>query len=280
MVGRSSRQRTGTEQEYVTGPKQPSSSWKEHLTYNGKLCYSLAHRPARGSRSWRQNIYSKPKPPPPSANNSNPPKFLMLLHTSHQPHQSNSTQANRKRKHGVVADSADPFTFKRPRSTHPLHFNLISLPAEDRYQQAADLLDAPVNYLREAFPGLEEQDPGNLLPYNDWQPLPYPRRMKRSTGRGRSTPKPPSTGSISEEAQDGDVNNYTGGQGEKLALQWSGQMDGSSDFPEPARQGGRDSTFCFPKEVIVDFFSNLCSVDDAPSRGNRYGKLIGEIGRR
>ncbi|KFZ13964.1 hypothetical protein V502_06327 [Pseudogymnoascus sp. VKM F-4520 (FW-2644)] len=178
--------------------------------------------------------------------------------------------ANRKRKHGVVADPANPFTPKRPRSTHPLHFNLISLPAEDRYQQAADLLDAPVNYLREAFPGLEEQDPGNLLPYNDWQPLPYPRRMKHSTGRGRSTPKPPSTGFTSEKAQDGDVNNYTGGQGEKLALQWNGQVDGSSDFPEPARQGGRDSTFCFPKEVIVDFFSNLCSVDDEPSRGNRY----------
>ncbi|KAL5345859.1 hypothetical protein ACLOAV_008885 [Pseudogymnoascus australis] len=195
----------------------------------------------------------------------------MLLHTSHKQHQSNPIQVNRKRKHSVVADPANLFTHKRPRSTHhPLHFNLITLPAEERYRQAADLLDAPVHYLREAFPNLEEQTPIQLLPYNDWSPLPYPRRMKRSTGRGRSTPRPPSTGSTSEKGQDGDMNNHTGRQREKLALQWGGQMDGSSDYPEPASQDGRDSTFCFPKEAIVDFFSNLCSVDDEPSRGNGY----------
>ncbi|OBT69780.1 hypothetical protein VE03_00727 [Pseudogymnoascus sp. 23342-1-I1] len=183
-----------------------------------------------------------------------------------------TNMANRKRRHSVVADPANnPFSSKRPRSTHhPLHFNFITLPAEERYLQAVDLLGAPVNYLREAFPGLEEQTPSQPVPYNDWPPLHYSRRMKHSTGRGRNTPKPQSTGSTSEKGQNGDMNNYTGGQGEKLALQWGGQVDGSSDYPEPASHSGRDSTFCIPKEVIVDFFSNLCSVDDGPSRGNEY----------
>lgn len=200
----------------------------------------------------------------------------MLLYTSRKPHQSNTIQANRKRRHDVVVDPTHNFTPKRPRSIHPHHFDLTTLPAEERYRQAADLLDVPVNHLRVFIPNLAGQEPDQLLPYNDWEPLPYQRRMKRSTGRGRSIPKPRSTSSTSEKTLDGDLNNYTGEQEEKLALQWNGQVDGSSDFPEPASQGGRDSTFCFPKDAIVDFFSNFCSVDDEPSQRNGYGKLIGK----
>lgn len=210
----------------------------------------------------------------------------MLLYTSsHQRHHSNSIQANRKRKHDVVVvDPSSPSTSKRPRSIHPQHFNnLASLPTDERVRQAATLLRMPVTRLRSVISDLEEeepeQEPEQFVPYYDWPLSHQPSRMKRGMGRGRRTPKPRSTGSVGEKAVGGEMNNYTGGQGEKTVSQWNGQMDGSSEFSEPASQGGRDSTFCFPKEVLVEFFSNWCSVDDEPSRGNGYGKLIGETGR-
>lgn len=140
-----------------------------------------------------------------------------------------------------------------------------------------------VTRLRSVISDLEEEDPEQepeqFVPYYDW-PLSHQfPGMKRAMGRRRSTPKPRSTGSMGEKAVGGEINNYTGGQVEKSIPQWNGQMDGPSEFPEPASQSGRDSTFCFPKEIFVDWISNWCSVDDEPSRGNGYGKLIGELGR-
>lgn len=205
----------------------------------------------------------------------------MLLHASHKPHQSNSLQANRKRKHDVVvvdpANPANNFTYKRPRSTHPQHLSLTSLPTEEQYRQAAEILRVPVTHLRSVIPDVEEVEvePQQLLPYYDWPLSQQSPRMKGAMSRGRNTPKPRSTGSMAEKAVGGEINNYTEEQGEKSALQLHGQMDGSPEFPGPTRQGGRDSTFCFPKGVFVDFFTNWCSVDDEPSHGNEYGKLIG-----
>ncbi|OBT85528.1 hypothetical protein VE02_05374 [Pseudogymnoascus sp. 03VT05] len=183
--------------------------------------------------------------------------------------------ANRKRKHDVVVvDHTNPSTSKRPRSIHPQHFNLASLPSDKRVRQAATLLGLPVTRLRSVISDLEEeepeQEPEQFVPYHDWLLSHQPPRIKRAMGRGRNTPRPGSTGSMGEKAVGGEMNNYTGGQGEKSVQQWNGQLDGPSEFPEPASQSGRDSTFCFPKEVFVDFFSNWCSVDDEPSRGNGY----------
>lgn len=135
----------------------------------------------------------------------------------------------------------------------------------------------PVTHLRSVIPDVEEVEvgPQQLQPYYDWPLSQQSPRMKSAMSRGRSMPKPRSTGSMDEKAVGGEINNYTEEQGEKSALQLHRQMDGSSEFPEPARQGGRDSTFCFPKDVFVDFFTNWCSVGDEPSHGNEYGKLIG-----
>lgn len=205
----------------------------------------------------------------------------MCLHRSHHSHHSNSIQANRKRRQNAVVDPAIQFTYKRPRSTHPQLSNLSSLPTEEQYRQAAGILRVPIPYLRSVISDVdEEEQPAQLLPCNDWPFTHHQLRTKRAMGQVRGTPAPLSTVSMGEKAVGGEINSYTGEeQGEKSALQWNGQMNVASDFPEPASQSGRDSTFCFPKGALVDFFSNLCSVDDEPSQGNIYGKLIGEIGR-
>lgn len=202
----------------------------------------------------------------------------MLSYMSRQLHRSNRTQTNQKRRIEDLFEPVNHFTPKRLRSTQTQPFNPDDLPAEERYRWAADLIHVPVDDLRFVFPGLEEQNPEQLLPHsNDYGLMSphYPRRMKRATGRKKGSRKTSSIGSTSEKSLDGG----TGPKKEKFEQQWNGQLDGSSDFPEPASESGRDSTFCFPKAAIVDFFSNLCSVDDGPSQDNQYGKSVGEIRR-
>ncbi|KFY44455.1 hypothetical protein V495_03444 [Pseudogymnoascus sp. VKM F-4514 (FW-929)] len=146
---------------------------------------------------------------------------------------------NQKRRIEDLFEPVNHFTSKRLRSTQPQPFNPDDLPAEERYRWAADLIHVPVDDLRFVFPGLEEQNPEQLLPHsNDYGLMSphYPRRMKRATGRKKGSRKTSSIGTTSEKSLDGG----TRPKKEKFEQQWNGQLDGSSDFPEPASESGRD----------------------------------------